>query len=293
MDTALQPKDLAAVRTVLFKAVHKRHVVEHCVDFNTIWPYMYKQKHSSGRCLRRMLQNTPELKEHVVQKKGSAANHYAKKYFMTVHGLQCFLRTRHTARSKQFLQVLEDTLNRKDKIDNMQSKPKIQTTLPIVATTALPAKNLPVVESLTHSHHQREKEKIELEHLRRMKNLEFIQACSKLQGVQGVPTLTMKENGELTATATAELKNTDAEISIQSVCNSINVPYVPDMAATVGKEMAFRYRKKYNQDPHKRDVLFKGKLIRENAYLEKDKDMMIACIQDIMDVGHMSDTFAS
>lgn len=74
---------------------------------------------------------------------------------------------------------------------------------------------------------------------------------------------------------------TQREISIPLVCQEIGVN--PGTKGTViGRKMASLYRKRYACDPPKRDTLLRGRPCRENSYFQKDYDLMITAIRDVL-----------
>tara|TARA_B100001093_G_scaffold250249_1_gene239760 strand:- start:525 stop:1427 length:903 start_codon:yes stop_codon:yes gene_type:complete len=294
MQEAIVATKLAAVRSMLYKIVHKRHAATHCVDFDNIWNLFYKVKHSGARAIRRLQQKEDGFTADCVLQKGTAANKHCIKFWLSINGLKIFLRSISTPRAHQVMQLLDEALARALKVGTAattasvaataQPKAKKQTT---VQQSFAAVKHDAVLDQTNHTTKaaksstlaaptafEVQKQMIELTHLQRMKELEYLHAMNKFGLTQH----------DVATYVSRSMKHNDSEISIKSVCKDIGVTYRPELAATVGKEIAFRYRQKYGTEPSKRDAIVNGVAIKENAYSNKDRTIVEACIVDIMNV---------
>ena len=77
------------------------------------------------------------------------------------------------------------------------------------------------------------------------------------------------------------------EISIMLVANDLRI-CVGDRSGNVGKKLVQLWREKYNYPisvhPPKRDALFRGRPCQENAYFQRDYDIVESAIRFVCDV---------
>jgi len=70
-----------------------------------------------------------------------------------------------------------------------------------------------------------------------------------------------------------------ATVSVQQLCNDLNITLPSSEVASVGKNVARNYRAKHSREPARRDAVANGIAIRENVYTETDRPAILACIQ--------------
>lgn len=83
---------------------------------------------------------------------------------------------------------------------------------------------------------------------------------------------------------TAQAATLGAEISIPYVCSKYKLRLSSNRHGSVGKEMARLMRIRYGSDfvNPKRSAPFQGKIIQENAYWEKDEDLLVQAIETLL-----------
>ena len=75
-----------------------------------------------------------------------------------------------------------------------------------------------------------------------------------------------------------ESKRQRIEISIPMVAQRNGLRYTPQDAGSIGKTIRRLYEARYHKEPVKRQVIFQGKPIMENAYWSEDEDLLLAAI---------------
>lgn len=71
-----------------------------------------------------------------------------------------------------------------------------------------------------------------------------------------------------------ESGNSHKEISIPMISQKYHLKYRSETASSIGKLVANLYRRRHSKNPPKREAIFGGRPIMENAYFEEDEDLV-------------------
>ena len=76
--------------------------------------------------------------------------------------------------------------------------------------------------------------------------------------------------------------NENASINVAVTATQMGFKCSPAQLQKIGRKMADKYREAYGEDPTKHTQYVNGNYVPVNSYTERDRDLLEACIQEIM-----------